>query len=35
VGKSGVPVSTREMTKEEKQRRRRREKEKIKKTELR
>lgn len=31
VGKGGAPVSTREMTKEEKQRRRRREKEKIKK----
>ncbi|KAG0634981.1 U3 small nucleolar ribonucleoprotein complex, subunit Mpp10 [Tuber brumale] len=35
VGKSGAPVSTREMTREEKQRRRRREKEKIKKRNLR
>jgi U3 small nucleolar RNA-associated protein MPP10 len=34
VGKSGAPVSTREMTREDKQRRRRREKEKIKKRNL-
>ncbi|PWW75774.1 Mpp10 protein [Tuber magnatum] len=34
VGKSGAPVSTREMTRDEKQRRRRREKEKIKKRNL-
>jgi len=34
IGKSGAPVSTREMTREEKQRRRRREKEKIKKRNL-
>lgn len=34
IGKSGAPISTREMTREEKQRRRRREKEKIKKRNL-